>query len=61
MQYVGQTDNSRKTGLCAHFCKMKKPKQFDTCLSHNFKDNGNLPSKVLIQPVEFFIGSKHII
>ena len=55
MQYVGQTGPSLKTRFHEHFRKMKKPKKFDTFLYRHFKNNGHLPSKIEIQPVEKII------
>ena len=55
MQYVGQTGRSLKTRFREHFCKMKKPKQFDTFLYRHFKNNGHSPSKIVIQQVEKII------
>ena len=52
MQYVGQTGRSLKTRFREHFCKMKKPKQFDTFLYRHFKNSGHSPSKIAIQQVE---------
>ena len=56
MQYVGQTCRSFKTRFREHFCKMRKPKKFDTFLYRHFKNNnGHSPSKIVIQPVEKII------
>ena len=55
MQYVGETDQCLKTRFREHFCKMKKPKKFDTFLYRHFKSNGHLPNKIVIQQVEKFI------
>ena len=55
MQYVDQTGRSLKTRFREHFRKMKKPKKFDTFLYRHFKNNGHLPSKIVIQPVEKII------
>ena len=52
MQYVGQTGRSLKTRFREYFRKMKKPKKFDTFIYRHFKNNGNSPSKIVIQPVE---------
>ena len=38
-----------------NFCKIKKPKKFDTFLYHHFKRNGHSPSKIVIQQVEKII------
>ena len=55
MQYVGQAGQFLKTRFREHFCKMKKPKKFDTFLYRHFKSNGHSPSKIVIQPVEKII------
>ena len=52
MQYVGQTGRSLMTRFSELFRKIKKPKKIDTFLYRHFKNNGHLPSKILILPVE---------
>ena len=55
MQYVGQTGKSLKTRFREHFCKMKKPKKFDTFLIVISKVMVIHLVKIAIEPVEKII------
>ena len=52
---VVETCQPLKTRFHEHFCKMKKPKKFDTFLYRHFNSNDHSPSKIVIQMVEKII------